>query len=79
MNNEYDNSEDIGEFQGVEMNFETAYHESRKLMGTQGTDLDDLFYHVGLMYTAAPDKWAEPYMTLLREIEMRQEIMAGRL
>lgn len=67
--------EDMGDFQGTEIDFSEAYHDARKLMGTVGTDLNDLHYNVGLMYLNAPDKWVEPYLMLMTEITMRQEIM----
>ncbi len=63
---------DMGMFQDVEINFAEAYHEARKMMGTIGTDLNELSYNVTLMYVNAPDKWVKPYFNLVNEIEMRQ-------
>lgn len=66
---------DMGMFQGVEINFAEAYHEARKMMGTIGTDMDDLSYNVMLMYVNAPDKWSPVYFNLINEIEMRQAVL----
>lgn len=71
------NSEDIGEFHGTEINFADEYHEARRQMGTVGTDMDQLTYHVGLLYLNTPnEKWADAYRILIQEIEMRAELLA---
>ena len=76
MANEYDNTKDLGDFQGTEINYAEAYHDARRMMGTKGTDMDDLTYHVGLLYVNAPEKWVEPYQMLIEEIDMRAAILA---
>ena len=76
MTDEYNNTEDIGMFQEVEIDFAEAYHDARRMMGTKGTDMDDLTYHVGLLYVNAPEKWVEPYQMLIQEIDMRAAILA---
>ena len=73
---EYDESVDMGDFQGTQISYAKAYHDARGLMGTKGTDLDSLTYHVGLLYVNAPQKWAMPYEALIREIGMRADLMA---
>jgi len=72
----YDARDDMGEFHGTTINFAEEYHAARKLMGTKGTNLDDLHYHVGLLYVNTPDKWVDPYICLMEEITMRQNMMA---
>lgn len=72
------NSEDIGEFHGAEINFADEYHEARRQMGTKGTDMEALSYHVGLLYLNTPnEKWSMAYGTLLQEINMRAELLAS--
>ena len=68
--------EDIALFQGVATNFDTEYHEARKLMGLKTTRLEELYYNVGLMYVNAPEKWQEAYYNLMTEIDMRMEMIS---
>ncbi len=67
MNNEAD----MADFNGTQVNFAEEYHAARKLMGTKGTNLEDLSYNTGLLLVNAPEKWVEPYQNLIREIEQR--------
>ena len=68
--------DDVADFQGVPTDFAAAYHDARLLMGTKGTDLTELTYHVGLLYVNAPDKWVVPYQALIQEIGMRATMLA---
>ena len=71
------NPEDIGEFHGTTINFSDEYHEARRQMGTVGTDMAALAYHVGLLYLNTPnDKWMQAYSILLQEINMRADMLA---
>lgn len=70
-------NEDIGKFQGEDVNFATAYIDARQLMGLRTTDMDELFYNTGLLYINAPEKWVKPYLMLLNEIELRINMLAG--
>lgn len=69
------NKEDMGKFQGTKINYSEAYHDTRKLMGTKGTNLTKLQYNTSLLYVNAPEKWAEPFMNLIDEIELRHEML----
>lgn len=62
---------DVADFNGVDINFAEEYHAARKLMGTKGTNLEDLSYNTALLLVSAPEKWVEPYQNLIHEIEMR--------
>ena len=70
-------NEDIGKFQGEDVNFATAYTDARKLMGLRTTDMDALYYNTGLLYINAPEKWVNPYSMLMEEIELRINMLAG--
>jgi len=72
-----DTNPDIGDFQGVEINYATEYHEARKFMGTKGTDLDELFEKVILLMVNAPAKWVMPYQSLADEITRRASMLAS--
>ncbi len=66
---------DIGDFMGTQINYATEYHEIRTMMGTKGTDLEQLSYQTVLMYVNAPDKWVEPYQNLINEIDTRKNML----
>lgn len=65
------NNEDIGTFQDAEINFAEAYHDARRLMGLRTTNMENLHYNTGLLYLNAPEKWVEPYLMLMEEIQFR--------
>ena len=62
---------DIIDFHGTEVNLAKEYHEARKLMGQKSTDLDDLYEKVALLYLNTNDRWSEPYLYLMYEIDDR--------
>jgi len=67
---------DIGEFQGAQIDFAEAYHETRRMMGLYTTDMELLHYNAMLLYINAPDFWVEPYASLCDEIQMRIGMIA---
>lgn len=65
-------NEDIINFHGAAVNLADEYLEARRMMGLKSTDLDVLYEKVALLYLNTNDKWNDPYLNLLWEIEDRQ-------
>jgi hypothetical protein len=61
-----------GDFHGTIIDYRDEYHVARKMMGTKGTDLDELIKKVGLLYLNCPEDMQPHYLALINEIEQRQ-------
>jgi len=64
-----------GDFHGTEIDYRDEYHVARKMMGTKGTDLDELTKKVSLLYLNCPDDMQPHYLALIDEIGQRQAMM----
>ncbi len=70
-------AKDMGEFQGVQIDFAAAYHDARRMMGLRTTDMELLHYNTMLLYINAPEAWVEPYLALCDEIQTRIHMLEG--
>lgn len=61
-----------GDFHGTEIDYRDEYHVARKLMGTKGTDLDELTKKVALLYLNCPADMQPIYLALMDEIDQRK-------
>jgi len=75
MKPQQNNTDDMGDFHGANINFAHEYHTIRKMMGQCSTDLDELHHNTTLLYFNAPDKWKQPYLSLIDEITMRHDMI----
>ena len=64
-----------GDFHGTEIDYRDEYHVARKMMGTKGTDLDELTKKVSLLYANCPEDMSPIYLALIDEIGQRQMMM----
>ena len=64
-----------GDFHGTEIDYRDEYHVARKMMGTKGTDLDELTKKVSLLYANCPEDMSSIYLALIEEIGQRQMMM----
>jgi len=64
-----------GDFHGTEIDYRDEYHVARKMMGTKGTDLDELTKKVSLLYLNCPEDMQSHYLALIDEIGQRQMMM----
>lgn len=64
-----------GDFHGTEIDYRAEYHVARNLMGTKGTDLDELTKKVGLLYLNCPEDMRPHYLALIEEIAQRQTML----
>ena len=64
-----------GDFHGTEIDYRDEYHVARKMMGTKGTDLDELTKKVSLLYLNCPEDMQQHYLALIDEIGQRQAML----
>ena len=65
-------------FNGADISLSKEYHEARKMMGLKSTDLDMLYGTVSHLYICIPEEhkeWAQSYLGLMDEIQMRQSML----
>lgn len=67
-------NEDTIDFHGTEVNLAKEYIQARELMGQKSTDLELLIDKVAFLYLNTTDKWEQPYLRLIYEIEDRIEL-----
>jgi hypothetical protein len=64
------------DFHGATVRLEDEYLTARKMMGTKGTDLDQLHSTVTHLYlNIEDDGWAVQYRALMQEIEYRSRML----
>ena len=72
------NNAPIIKFQSADIDLSKEYAEARKMMGLKSTDLDKLYQTVAHIYICIPEehqKWADAYLNLMAEIEMRKTML----
>lgn len=64
------------DFYGAVVRLEDEYHTARKMMGTKGTDLNQLYRTVAHIYlNTTDDGWADTYRALMEEIQYRERML----